>query len=249
MFNRSWKAGIDVVIVLSDERCRVFFFSILPSEESRAVCDVPRFGLTHSWRRSHSCSFDDSGVKYLSENKISGLNNCNIDVFAIKIALNAWSTLLHFLEFAMDARFNINTTIGDYFSSHTKYPPQIRVAEAPLQESELERHILSSYIIIEEKMYAVPRVLTVSVEWFRILNELSGNVWFALIVISLLSAGTSYLLADDGKDLVYVILFTIQPLFEKSWGGQFLTWRGRMFFTLWLFFFVSYSPQVVRRHF
>jgi len=37
-----------------------------------------------------------------------------------------------------------------------------------------------------EIVYAVPRVLTVSVEWFRILSELSGYVWFTLIVISLL---------------------------------------------------------------
>jgi len=160
-------------------------------------------------------------------------------VFARKKALGAWSTLLNFLEFAMDAHFNINTTIGSSsFHIHTIYPPHIRVSKARLAEFELEISILSSYILIEEKVFAVPRVLTVSVEWFRILNELSTNVWFALIVISLLSAGTSYLLADDGKDFVYVILFTVQPLFEKSWEGHFLSWRGRMFFTLWLFFCV-----------
>ena len=237
LFNRSWKAGIiDVLVVLSDSRCRVF--SIVASHEKDAFCDAPKFALTHSWEKSQSCSLNDSTVKYFPEYKISGLNNCKIDVLARLHVYRAWSTLLHFLEFAMDTRFNINTTVGESFPSRTYYPPQIRVANMLLEESDPEDYILSSYIHTEERVYAVPRVLTVSVEWFRILNELSGNVWFALMVISLLSAGTSYLLADDGKDLVYVILFTVQPLFEKSWEGHFLSWRGRMFFTLWLFFCV-----------
>jgi len=138
----------------------------------------------------------------------------------------------------MGARFNINTTIEDALPSHSNYALLIRASNIVLSASSLEHYIVPSYILIEEKVFAVPRVLTVSVEWFRILNELSGNVWFALIAISLLSAGTLYLVADDGKDLVYVILFTVQPLFEKSWEGHFLSWRGRMFFTLWLFFCV-----------
>jgi len=237
LFKRSWKEGrMDVLVVLSDLRCRVF--SIVPSEEKNSLCDAPRFALTHSWERNQSCSFDDSGVRFFSEYEISGLHKCNLDVFVRLDILRFWSTLLHFLEFAMDARFNINAITGETFPSHTKYPIHIRVANMRLKESDNEKYILSSYIQPGETVYAVPRVLTVSVEWFRILNELSTNVWFALIMISLLSAGTSYLLANDGKDLVYVILFTVQPLFEKSWGAHFLSWRGRMFFTLWLFFCV-----------
>jgi len=237
LFNRSWKAGtIDVLVVLSDSRCRVF--SIVTSHEKDAFCDAPKFALTYSWEKNQSCSLYDSTVKYFPKYKISGLNNCNLNVFARSLVHETWSTLLHFLEFSMDARFNINTTIGESFLSHTTYPPQILVANMRVSESHLEHFILSSYIEKLEHVYVVPRVLTVSVDWFRILNELSGNVWLALVVISLLSAGTSYLLADDGKDLMYVILFTVQPLFEKSWKGQFLSWRGRMFFTLWLFFCV-----------
>ena len=217
LFQWSWRVGIfNVVVVLSDSRCRVF--SIVPSEEKGAFCDAPRFALTHSWTRSQSCSFDDSEDEYFSGNEISGLNKCNLNVLARLDTLRSFSTLVRFLEFAMDARFNINTIKGNSSFPHdTKYPPQIRVANFALKESDLEYFVLSSYIQPGETVYAVPRVSTVSVEWFRMLNELSTNVWVALIVISLLSAGTSYLLADDGKDLVYVILFTVQPLFEKSW--------------------------------
>ena len=237
MFNTSWKAGIMIVevVVVSESSCREF--SIVPSEETGSFWYAPRFALTHSWKRSQSCSSDDSEVKYFSEYKISGLNKCNIDVFASKSTLRAWSALLNFLEFTMDARFN-TTTIGETFPSYKNNTPSICAANLLLTEYDVKHYIVPSYIKIQEKVYVGPRELTVSVEWFRILNELSGNVWFALIVISLLSAGTLYLLAKDGKDFVYVILFTVQPLFEKSWEGHFLSWRGRMFFTLWLFFCV-----------
>ena len=165
MFKGSWKAGItNVLVVLSDSRCRVF--SIAPSGKSRAFCDAPKFALTQSWNRSQSCSFDDSGVKYFSEYQISGLNKCNLDVLTRVRTFTAWSTLLHFLEFAMNARFNINTTIGDNFP-FSNYSPQIRVAKMRLSKEDLEHYILSSYKIINEKVYAPqkPRYSRTSLSW------------------------------------------------------------------------------------
>jgi len=75
-FTRSWKAGIiDVDVVLSDSCCRVF--SIVPFE-GRPFRDAPRFALTHLWKRSQSCSFDDSQVEYFPEYNVSGLSKCNL---------------------------------------------------------------------------------------------------------------------------------------------------------------------------
>jgi len=33
-------------------------------------------------------------------------------------------------------------------------------------------------------------------------------------------------------------MFTVQPLFGISWGSDFLPWRGRVLFLIWLFFCV-----------
>ena len=136
----------------------------------------------------------------------------------------------------MNASFNTNTSFADFTSlDFIKYPPQLRVAYIRVDSRRVSYCTFSSYIENHEIVYAVPRVLTVSVEWFRILNELSGYVWFALIVTSLLSASTLYLLANNAKDPVYIIMLTVQLLFGFSWGSDFLPLRGRVLFTIWLF--------------
>jgi len=143
----------------------------------------------------------------------------------------------------MKASFNLNTTVRNFPFKRAVYPPQIHVANLRIQTQSLLNYTVSSNIETHELVYAVPRVSTASVEWFRILNELSAYVWFALIVILLLSVGTLYLLAHDGKDLVYIIMFTVQPLFGFSWGTDFLSWRGRVIFATWLYFCVILSTS------
>jgi len=242
LFHRTWRVGIiDILVVLSDSRCRVF--SIV-SSAGRAPCDVPKFALIHSWKRSPSCSFNDSGVTYFPHNKISSLHKCHLDVVARYNDFLHWRPLLRFLEVAINATFKINTTESIITKNGSIiYPPEIHVSDTHLSNRTAELNFMSPYIEVHELVYAVPRVLTVSVEWFRILNELSGYVWFALIVFLILSACTLYLLANDAKDPVYIILFTAQPLFGMTWNSHFLSWRGRVFFTTWLFFCVVLSSS------
>jgi len=165
-------------------------------------------------------------------------------VVARSDALPVWRHLLSFLEIAINATFQINITATPIKTTTAAvYPPQIHVSDLALHNGSAENYIITLYIEDHKLVYAVPYALTVSVEWFRILNELSGYVWFASIICLVLSAGTLYLLSKDAKDPVYIILFTVQPLFGVSWCSGFLSWRGRVYFTIWLLFCVVLSSS------
>jgi len=232
---RVWVLGIiDVVAILSDLRCRVF--ALIPTKERNTFPADQSLILTHPWQRTKTCSLNDSGVTYFPK-KISGLHNSNLDVFARAETIQKWSPFMHFLEVAMDARFNINTTVQSFgIADIPPYPPQIRVAYLLVQNWIGHFYTFSSYVESLELVHAVPRVVTTSVEWFRFSDELSVFAWFALIVALPLTAGTLYLLAHDSKDTVYVILFAVvQPFLGNSWGSGFLSLRGQVFFTIWLY--------------
>jgi len=72
-----------------------------------------------------------------------------------------------FLEFAMNASFNINTTFENFtVPKHSSYRPQLQSAYLRVDNRTVQYDTFSSCIENHEIVYAIPRLLTVSVEWF-----------------------------------------------------------------------------------
>ena len=135
----------------------------------------------------------------------------------------------------MNATFNI--TLADNYPDYSRpRPTEIEVMPVMVHELMVERCIVPAYLYYEENIIAVPRIPASSSEWYRLSSELSGDVWYALLVILAAAVGVSYLLIQGDRDLAFVILFVLQPLLVSPQSGDFLRWRGRVFFVNWLMF-------------
>jgi len=234
LFYAVWRAGkTDIVVVLSDWRCRIFSYVPIKGEDNyiRSTTSI----LVHSQTGNSSCPFNESAVTYFLNTKISNLHQSIIDVMAPRM-YSFYDPLMDFLEVAMNASFNRSHTLEnldetvDIFSSL----PIIKDSIFWANPEGGQNFILPSFIEIDEVVFAVPRKLIYSVVWLRLINEFSDYVWYGLIISLILSVGVFYL-HRPSKGLIYVVMFTVQPLFETSWSAHYLSWRGRVFFILWLF--------------
>jgi len=129
---------------LSGLQCRVF--SLVPSDEPNRVPADQNLTLLHSWERNKTCSLNDTGVTYFSD-KSSLLYKSKINVFAREVVLPAWRPFMHFLEFAMNASFNINTPFEKFtVLKNVGYPPQLQVGYLRVQDVTVPYYTFSSYI-------------------------------------------------------------------------------------------------------
>jgi len=234
LFFAGWRAGkLDIAIVVSDRICRVF--SYVPSKGRDNYYNSTTAVLTHTWPRKSSCPSDDSRISYFQQNTISNLNLGSIDVY-IEAGYIDWDPLIDFLQVAMNATFNINRTsrFGGGYPGIPSTLPRIFVSSFLVRPSTPTSFVLPPFFAKDDVVYAVPRKLTSSIEWFRLVNELSDNVWYCLIVALVSSVGIVYMFAKGRKDFIYVVLLNVQPLLQHSSSGRFLPGRGRMFFTVWL---------------
>jgi len=247
LFYAVWRAGkTDIVVVLTDWRCRILSYVPIKGQDNYIRSTSPT--LLRLWARNSSCTFNESGVTYF-RNKISNVQKSIIDVIAIEAY--HYDALIDFLQVAMDASFSIShTKVASLPSIKDKLRSLPVIEVSPTLSQASSRHfIFPSLYQTKEVVYVVPRKLTSSVLWFRLINELSDYVWCGLIISLILAVGVFYLYVKRTKDFVYVVLFCVQPFFGPSWSPHSLPWRGRVLFTVWLWFcFVLTSSYVCTLH-
>jgi len=248
LFYTIWRIGkIDTIIVLTDWRCRVYSYVLVKGEDDYIRGAIPT--LVHSWARNSSSSSNETNITYFLHN-ISSLRQSRLDVM-VAHHYPFYDPLIEFLQVAMRASFNIIHTL-ERLETKLDIPsslPVIKVSVFWANPEGRRNNILPSFFETDEAVFAVPRQLTSSVFWFRLINELSDYAWCGLLVSLISSVCFFYLYLKRTKDFVYVVLFFVQPLFQTSWSARYLPWRGRVFFTLWLLFcFVLTSSYLCTLH-
>jgi len=236
VFCAAWEAGIiDVLIVLTGAFCRVYTYIPIHEHSGPHYPDLTPV-LISSWTRNLT-TYDANNTKvmFFKDEKISNLHLCVAQVLVKSEVLLAWTPMLDFLQVAMNATFNLTLTPVHPDYSRLR-PSELQVTPVIAFGLMAEACILPAYLFFEENVFAVPRVPVKSSEWSRLFNELSVYVWYALIVVIVMTVGVSYFLIQGNRDLVFVILVVLQPLFVAPQGGNFSGWRGRIFVTNWLMF-------------
>jgi len=236
VFSVAWEAGIiDVVIVLAGAVCHVYNYIPIHEHSGPHCPDLTPVLITSWTRNSTVVPTKDNKVNYFTGKKISNLYLCVVQVLEKSDVQLAWSPIVEFLQVAMNATFNITLTPWhpDY---HHLRPSEFQITPVLAHESMAPKCILPAYLFYEENLFAVPRVPAKSSEWSRLFNELSAYVWYALVVTLLMTVGVFYVLIQGSRNLVYVFLFLLQPLLVSPQSGNFLSWRGRIFFVNWLMF-------------
>jgi len=149
-----------------------------------------------------------------------------------------WDPFVDFLQVAMNATFNINHT-ARFKGGHpgvNSILPRIFVSGFYARRGPLSYFVFPPFYDHDVMVYAVPRRRTSSVEWFRLVNELSDYTWLCLFVALVPSIGFIYLFTIGSKDFVSVVLLTVQPLLQQSWHSRFLSRRGEIIGSFWLLF-------------
>jgi len=235
VFSMAWEAAIiEVVIVLTGEVCHVYTYTpIHDHDHSRRHCQDLTPVLIASWTRNSTT--DNSKETFFADEKISNLHLCVVQVLIQREVSVTWRPILEFLKVAMNATFNITVTPThpDYSRLH---PSEIQVTPVLVHDLMAVYSVIPSYLFYEENVFAVPRVPTSSFHSSPLFSEWSDSVWYALMVTLVAMVGVSCLFMEGDKDLVFVILFVLQPLLVAPQSGNFLSWRGRIFFTYWLIF-------------
>jgi len=149
-----------------------------------------------------------------------------------------WDSFIDFVKVAMNATFNINrtSTFSRGFPEIKRPLPRIFVSSFLASPTARRMFVLPPFLHKTDVVYAVPRMLSSTVEWFRLVNELSDYVWYCLLTSLLFSIVFLYLLLEGRKDLAYVVLFTLQPLLGQYSRDDFLS-RARIFLATWLLSF------------
>jgi len=236
LFFNGWIAGKkDIVVLMSDDAlCSVYSYIPVKDRGNYYNNTVPV--LFHNWTRE-TRTRNHTGVKYFSERKPSNLNQSSIDVY-IELENFYWDPFVDFLQVAMNATFNINHTArfkgGD--PGVDSILPRIFVSGFYARRGPLSYFVFPPFYGLTDMVYAVPRRLTSSVEWFRLVNELSGYTWLCLFVALVLSLGVIYLFTTGSRDFASIVLFTVQPLLQQSWHSRFLSQRGQIVGSFWLLF-------------
>ena len=252
LFYAIWRAGkTDIVVVLTDWRCRIFSYVPIKGEDNYIRSTSPT--LLRLWARNSSCILNESAGKfsYFRNEKIPNLQNCIIDVLS-RPHIDLYGPLINFLQKEMRVSFNISqTTLVSQGSINivSRSLPVIEVSIFFTSQVSGRHFILPPFFETEDAVYVVPRKLVSSVLWFRFINELSDYVWCGLIISLILSVGVFYLYLKRTKDFVYVTQFSVQTFFGPACSARLLPWRGRVFFTVWLWFcFVLMSSYVCTLH-
>ena len=242
LFRVAWKAGIiEVLIVESGSVCRVYTYGPIRERRSKPKCPDLTPVLMTSWPND-SAPINHRSVTYFPGNKISNLHLCAINLLhktgEIRIL---WRPVVDFLKVALNATFKMQFT-SDHPNINKVDPSVIQVTPLLVRGDLNKFCIVPAYVYFQEHIFAVPRMPPLNLEWFRLVRELSDYVWYALILVMGMSAGVSYLLNADG-DYGSVLMFVVQPLLGAPQRGDFLSWRVRSFFTIWLMFCFILQPS------
>ena len=227
LFSSAWEAGlIDVVIVLSDLFCRVFTYVPI-REHTRPKCPDLTPVLVSSWAEDSSLT-NDINVTYFPNEKISSLHQCVIQVLIMRNVRTYWTPILHYLEAAMNATFNVTLTDAYPNILLKLRPSEIQVTPLLIHEILAVKVDLPAYLFYEENILTVPRVPASSSLWYGLLGELSDSVWYALILSLMMMIGVSYFLVKGEKDFGFVFFFRPATLtwYSEKWGLHVVAWQN-----------------------
>jgi len=241
LFSDAWQNGAaDIIAVVQQEQCHIFTF--VPFREG-GECNDTRPVLVHSWVKNLTSSMT-TGPLYFPENRVTRLHSCEVNLKYLPGGENNVQWYWFFLEFLLKAMDSSKKCLHDIDVTQTSgydLPgceaglPLIGIYFEPLTDVQENSNVISSLLDPLTYGFIVPRIPLSSVHWLRLVNELSCDVWLGVAMSLVLSSVCIYVFMND-KDIILVVLYTLQPLLGVSWSEKFSSWQPRAFFVSWLLF-------------
>ena len=237
LFDEAWKLGIIDIVVVATSSSNCLVFSYNPFKEF-GVCYDTSPELINSWKRDIT---PKRSVNYFPENKISTLRSCKL-VFEHyqndTDILWYWRPLLEILEVALNATRQMFFRPDIYFDTPKSDGNSSRVVlsyyKADYEVSEF--FVIPLFFYLAHIVLALPHQPVSSLQWSRLLNELSVYVWYGVGVSIIVTVVFMYASMKGSKDLMRVVTFCLRTLLASPTSPLRLRGFARLYLAQWLLF-------------